>query len=89
MAAPSDPGTGPPKPPLDRPASLARVFALAIELPFVFVAAVAAGGAIGYWLDLRFHTSPLFLLLLGALGLAAGVREILRRLANSGNGRGQ
>jgi len=89
MDAPNEPGVRPPKPSLNRDSYLARVFALAIELPFVFVAAVVAGGAIGYWLDLRLHTSPLFLLLLGALGMVAGVRELVRRLTQSGTGRGR
>ncbi|HVN09696.1 MAG TPA: AtpZ/AtpI family protein [Patescibacteria group bacterium] len=89
MHAPKDPGLGPQKPFPIRNASLARVFALVIELPFVFVAAVVVGGAIGYWLDLRLHTSPLFLLILGALGLVAGVRELVRRLSQSGTTRGR
>lgn len=77
-----------PEPPARRGLTLARQFALAIELPFVLVATVVIGGGFGYWLDLRLHTSPLFLLLFGALGLAAGVRELLRRISRSGSDRG-
>jgi F0F1-type ATP synthase assembly protein I len=77
-----------PVPPLGRAATLARQFALAVELPFVFVATVLIGGGIGYWLDSRFHTSPLFLLVLGALGLVAGLRELVRRAFRAGTGRG-
>ena len=82
------PAPAKPAPPAGRGATFARQFALAVELPFVLVAMVVIGGGIGYWLDSRFHTSPLFLLLLGALGFAAGVRELMRRLSRSGSGRG-
>ncbi len=74
--------------PKNRGATLARQFALAVELPFVLVAAVGLGGAMGYWLDARMHTSPLFLLVLGGLGFAAGVLELVRRLSRSGSSRG-
>ena len=86
---PSDTQT-PEKPtaPKNRGATLARQFALAVELPFVLVAAVGLGGAMGYWLDARMHTSPLFLLVLGGLGFAAGILELVRRLTHSGSGRG-
>ncbi len=60
--------------------SVSRQFALAMELPFILVSAVFVGGLLGYFLDRWLHTKPLFLLVLGALGLFAGVREILRRL---------
>jgi F0F1-type ATP synthase assembly protein I len=55
-------------------------FGLALELPFVFVAAVGLGGAVGYFLDHWLHTKVLFLLVFGGLGFFAGLREILRRL---------
>jgi F0F1-type ATP synthase assembly protein I len=71
--------------PQETPGSrVARQFAAAIELPFVLVADVLIGGGIGYWLDERFHTSPLFLLLLGGLGLVAGMMQILRALSRRG-----
>ncbi len=88
MPAPPAPPEKKPEPLAGRVSSLPRQFALALELPFVFVATVVTGGGIGYWLDLRFHTSPLFLLLLGALGLAAGVRDLVRRISRSGSGDG-
>jgi len=77
-----------PKSPAARVPVLARQMALALELPFVFVATIVIGGGIGYWLDQRFHTSPLFLLLLGGLGFAAGLREVIRRISHSGSDRG-
>jgi ATP synthase protein I len=60
--------------------SFSTQFGLAMELPFVFVAAVGLGGAIGYFLDHWLHTKVIFLLVFGGLGFFAGVREILRRL---------
>ncbi len=59
-----------------------------MELPFILVAGVLIGGALGRWIDLRVHTTPLFTFLLGLLGFAAGVREILRRIPKNGNGNG-
>jgi len=60
--------------------------AIAMELPFVLVAAVVVGGFLGYLLDHWLHTKPVFLLVLGGIGFYAGVRDVLRRLAGSGDG---
>jgi ATP synthase protein I len=60
--------------------------AIAMELPFVLVAAVVVGGLLGYLLDHWLHTKPVFLLVLGGIGFFAGVRDVLRRLARSGDG---
>ena len=57
-----------------------------MELPFVLVAAVVVGGLLGYFLDHWLHTKPVFLLVLGGIGFYAGVRDVLRRLAGSGDG---
>lgn len=54
--------------------------ALAMELPFTIVGAVLLGGLLGYFLDRAIHTKPVFMLILGALGFAGGVKEVLRRL---------
>ncbi len=54
--------------------------ALALELPFTLVGAIAVGVAIGYFLDRWLHAKPWFALIFGALGFFAGVREVLRRL---------
>jgi ATP synthase protein I len=51
-----------------------------LDLPFVLVGAVVVGAGLGYLLDLRIHTSPVFTLVLGILGFAAGIIEVLRRL---------
>ncbi|HLB86170.1 MAG TPA: AtpZ/AtpI family protein [Terriglobales bacterium] len=51
-----------------------------MELPFIPVAAVVIAGGLGYLMDKRFGTLPVFSLILGFLGFAAGVREIIRRI---------
>jgi ATP synthase protein I len=60
--------------------------ALALELPFTLVGAIAVGVAMGYFLDRWLHTKPWLTLVFGALGFFAGVREVLRRLPGGGNG---
>ena len=57
--------------------------ALAMELPFTIVGAVLVGGALGYFLDHWLHTKVIFTLILGGLGFAGGLKEVLRRLAQS------
>jgi F0F1-type ATP synthase assembly protein I len=52
-----------------------------IELPILLVASIAIGGGLGYFLDSRFHTSPIFTLVLGLLGFAAGMTQLVRRLS--------
>ena len=56
---------------------------MASELPFLLVAGVAVGGFLGYVLDRSFHTKPILMIVLGALGFFAGLRELLRRVAKS------
>jgi ATP synthase protein I len=72
--------TDSPRPAAQKAKGLSAQFGLALELPFVFVAAVGLGGAIGYFLDHWLHTKVVFLLVFGGLGFFAGLREILRRL---------
>jgi F0F1-type ATP synthase assembly protein I len=59
--------------------------ALALELPFYPVVGVFVGGFLGYWIDGRAHTRPLFALLLGAGGFAAGITELIRRASRPGS----
>jgi ATP synthase protein I len=61
-------------------AGFSRQFALAMEMPFVIVSAVAVGGVIGYFLDQWLHTSPVLMLVLGGLGFFAGLRDVLSRV---------
>ncbi|HTB94220.1 MAG TPA: AtpZ/AtpI family protein [Candidatus Sulfotelmatobacter sp.] len=56
---------------------------MAMELPFIFVGCIVVGGAIGYFLDAWLHTKPALMIVFGALGFVAGLRDILRRLAKS------
>jgi len=62
-------------------AGLSRSYALAMELPFILVAAVAVGGLAGHFLDIWLHSKPYLMLVLGALGFIGGMREMLRRLS--------
>ncbi len=53
-------------------------FGKALELGVQFGACVVVGAGIGWWLDSRFGTEPLLLLMFMFLGLAAGIRTLLR-----------
>lgn len=75
-----------PAPPLQKAKNINSQLALAMELPFVFVGAVAVGAFLGYFLDRWLHTSHIFLLILGGLGFVGGLREVLRRLPTNDNG---
>ena len=63
-----------------------RQYAMAMELPFVFVIAVLFGGGIGFFIDRWLHTKPIFLLVFGLVGFVAGLREVLRRVSASDDG---
>jgi ATP synthase protein I len=76
----------PPSPP--RKANNAGTqFALAMELPFIFVGAIAVGVLFGYFLDKWLHTKVIFIFIFGTLGFVAGLRDILRRLPAGGDGK--
>jgi F0F1-type ATP synthase assembly protein I len=55
----------------------------AAELPFVLVACVGVCGAIGVGIDRLLKSGPFGMLVCGAVGLAAGVREIIRRTSRA------
>jgi F0F1-type ATP synthase assembly protein I len=57
-----------------------------MELPFTLVGAIGVGVALGYFLDRWLHTRAAFMIILGALGFIAGVREVLRRLPGTSDG---
>jgi len=59
----------------------ARAFALAWSLPFNLVVPMVLGGGIGYLVDRWLHTKPIFMLILGILGLGIGVREVVKAAA--------
>jgi F0F1-type ATP synthase assembly protein I len=70
----------PPPNPQKNPSGFARQFALAMELPFLLVAGALVGGLFGFLLDRWLHTKPFLMLILGAVGFIASVRDMLRRL---------
>ena len=59
-----------------------------MELPIILVLTPTLGFFVGQWLDTRFHTSFLALLL-GFLGFLGGVREVLRRIPKDGGPEGK
>jgi ATP synthase protein I len=75
-----------PAPAKEKAKDVSNQAAIAMELPFVIVAAVIVGGLLGYFLDRWLHTKPVFMLIFGAIGFFAGVRDVLRRLPGSDNG---
>lgn len=83
---PNKTGSGAPSP--QKPNNFNTQFGMAMELPFVLAGAVAIGGLLGYFLDRWLHTKILFTLILGGLGLFAGVRDVLRRLPADSDGKG-
>lgn len=58
-----------------------RQLADILELPFLLVACIAIGGGAGFLLDRYFHTSPVFTLILGLVGFAAGMIQLVRQLS--------
>jgi ATP synthase protein I len=70
--AAGDPDTG------KGPGASIRQAALAFELPVMLIAPAIVGGAIGFFLDRWLHTKPIFLLVLGLLGVGLGIREALQ-----------
>ncbi|HTC40406.1 MAG TPA: AtpZ/AtpI family protein [Candidatus Acidoferrales bacterium] len=60
-------------------AGASRQFAMAMELPFILVAAIVVGGLVGYFLDNWLHTKPYLMLVFGILGFFGGLRDVLRR----------
>ena len=74
--------TSPPSPsPRKRPADGVRQTLEILDMPFMLVAWIVFGGGIGYFLDKRFHTSPLLTLILGLLGFAGGMIQLVKRLS--------
>jgi F0F1-type ATP synthase assembly protein I len=74
------------EPPQEKAKNFSNQFALAMELPFVLVAAVIVGGLMGYFIDRWLHTKMIFTVVLGGIGFFAGIRDILRRFPGSKDG---
>jgi F0F1-type ATP synthase assembly protein I len=49
-------------------------------LPFLLVGGTLVAGLFGFLLDRWLHTKPILMLVLGAIGFAVSVRDLLRRL---------
>jgi ATP synthase protein I len=75
-----------PKPALQKVQTTSTQLAMAMELPFTFVGAVAVGGLIGYFLDKWLHTSPWLMIIFGCFGFAGGILEIARRFGPKDSG---
>ena len=58
-----------------------RQIALAYSLPFTLIVPPVVAGAIGYGLDRWLRTLPWFTMVLGFLGLALGLRDVLKAAA--------
>ena len=76
-----DPDSKPSPAPRGDPQGFARQLANVMDLPFVLVGSVVIGAGLGYLLDKRLGTSPVLALLLGMLGFAGGMFEVIRRLS--------
>jgi F0F1-type ATP synthase assembly protein I len=57
-----------------------RDLASAMEMPFILVCGILAGGAIGFFLDRALHTKPWLLLLFGMAGFGLGVWRVIHDL---------
>jgi F0F1-type ATP synthase assembly protein I len=54
----------------------------------MLVLCVAIAGGLGYFLDARFHTSPILTLVFGLVGFAAGMILLVKRLSRDTKGNG-
>jgi F0F1-type ATP synthase assembly protein I len=79
-------GSPPSQQPRKRPASGARQISDVLEMPFMLVACIAIGGGLGFFLDERLHTSPVLTLILGVIGFAAGMIQLVKRLSKDTKG---
>lgn len=66
--------------PDERDPGLVRQLSDVLDLPFVLVGSVIIAAGVGYLVDRWLHTSPVFTLVLGVLGFAGGMIQILKRL---------
>jgi ATP synthase protein I len=73
----------PPSPRKSRTAFVNQL-AMAMELPFIMIGGTLIGGGLGWLLDRWLHTGPVFMLILGFLGFAGGVWDVVRTLMRQG-----
>jgi len=56
--------------------TILRAMSLLTQLGLTVVFCLAAGIALGWWLDVRFDTSPWLLIIFSLLGLGAAVKSL-------------
>jgi len=88
MSSTGNPAPGEGRSTVGQGKGFSQQLAVATELPLVLVTCVVIGGLIGAGVDRLLHSRPFGLLVFGAVGLFAGVREILRRLTTGSGPRG-
>ncbi|HEX8323050.1 MAG TPA: AtpZ/AtpI family protein [Tepidisphaeraceae bacterium] len=77
---------GPAQPPRDRKtddASVMKLVGAATTVGFEFVVTVLLPGALGYWLDGRFGTGPVLMILGGVFGFGVGLYRMLKLSASA------
>ncbi len=58
----------------------AKGYSLGMRIGIELIAATLAGGALGYFIDTKLETKPVFMLAFVVLGFTAGVLDVLRIL---------
>ena len=58
----------------------AKGYSLGMRIGIELIAATLAGGALGYFIDTKLETKPVFMLAFVVLGFTAGVMDVLRIL---------
>jgi F0F1-type ATP synthase assembly protein I len=66
-----------------KPSNIWTQVGLYTSLGFILPAGALAGSAIGWLLDRWLHTSPVLLVILGFMGTAGGLVEVLRILGQA------
>ena len=64
--------------PRPEPAARGKAVGYGLRIAVDLIAAVFVGGFIGWWIDKWAGTKPVFLLIFGALGVAAGCMNVMR-----------
>jgi F0F1-type ATP synthase assembly protein I len=84
MAAQATPDDNDPRDPADStrsPSGASADWAGMASVGFEFIIAVLVPGALGWWLDGKFSSSPWIMLAGGLLGFVAGLRILMRSVS--------